>query len=219
MSAVARYLLAEWVCSRRIVAPGLVLAGGVVVLYAQPASPALSSASTVLALLFAAQCWLTLSLLNSQGTADRHLLAASAGGRAFVAGRLLAACLLTLANSLLALVYPLVAGRFAGAPGVGQLAIILLANLTATLGAAGLAALFARPLVYSRAVSVLGLTACAILTVPTNMPGGAIATAQALDSGRHAPQLIERLGGDVGTVLVFVCAVGAVCARQWRHRE
>jgi hypothetical protein len=219
MSGVARYLLAEYVRSRRVVAPGLVLSGGIVVLYAQPASPALPGASTVLALLFAAQCWLALSFLNSQGTPDRHLLAAAAGGRAFVAGRLLAAGVIAATSSLIALAYPLLAGRFTPAPSSGQLALILLANLTTTLAATGLGALFARPILYNRAASVLGLTACAILTVPTRIPGGAVATAQALNSGAHAAHIAAKLSTDAGSTLIFVCVVGAVCARQWRRNE
>ena len=81
-----------------------------------------------------------------------------------------------------------------------------------------MAALFARPIVYSRVVSVLGLALFVVLSVPFRPPGSAIATAQALDAG-HAAHVPARLTGDIGSLLVFLAAVGAVCARQWRYRD
>lgn len=218
MRTVARYLLADFVRSRRFVAPMLVLVAGVVVFYAQPPNPVLSTASSVVALLFAAQCWLALAFFNSQGTPDRHVLAATAGGSRFVLGRMLAAGLLALTVSFVAIAYPLLAGRFENTPTLVQIAVILLANLTATVGATALAALFARPLLYNRAVAVLGLTLCAVLTVPLHLPGAPVPTAQALDTG-HAAQVAARLSGDVGSILIFTAAVGVVCTRQWRRRD
>ncbi len=218
MTAVARYLLADYARSRRFVAPALVLIAGVVLFYAQPPNPVLATASSLITLLFAAQCWLALAFFNSQGTPDRHMLAATAGRRTFVLGRMLAAGALALTTSLVALAYPLLAARFARTPSVAELAVILLANMTATLGATALAALFARPLVYSRAASVLGLTLCAILTIPLHLPGSAVPTAQALDTN-HAAHVPARLSGNIVSILIFTAAVGVVCAHQWRRRD
>jgi hypothetical protein len=86
----ARYLLSEHLRTRGFVAPTVVLLAGVVVLYAQPPNPVISTAGTVAAFLFAAQCWLALGLFNSQGTADRQVLVATVGGRRFALARLLA---------------------------------------------------------------------------------------------------------------------------------
>ena len=218
MTRVARYLLTDYARSRAFIAPLLVLLAGVVVFYAQPPNPVLLTASSVIALLFAAQCWLALAFFNSQGTPDRHVVAATAGGRSFVLGRMLAAGALALISSVIAVGYPLLAGRFEHTPTVAQLAVILLANLLAALGATALAALFARPIFYSRAISVLGLTFCAVLTVPLHPPGSAVPTAQALDAG-HVAQVPTRLTGDIGSTLIFTAAVGVYCARQWRHRD
>ena len=67
MIAVARYLLSEHFRSRRFVAPMLLLTAGVVVLYAQPPNPVLSTAGTVAAYTFPCMCWGALALLNTQG--------------------------------------------------------------------------------------------------------------------------------------------------------
>ncbi len=218
MTAVVRYLLADYLRSRRVVAPALVLIPGVVVLYAQPPGPVLSSASSVIPVLFASQCWLALAFFNSQGRADRHLLAAAAGGRRYVCARMLGAGAIALAAALVATAYPLLAGRFDRSPGAEDLAAILAASLTASLAGTALAALFANPLVYNRAMSVLGLTLCALLTVPTRLPGSAVSTAQALDTN-HASHVAGQLADDIGSMLIFAAAVGMVCARQWRRRE
>jgi len=71
VAAVARYLLAEYLRSRRFVAPLLLLAAGVVVLYAQPPNAVLSTAGTVAGFVFVDTCWVALALLNTQGDADR----------------------------------------------------------------------------------------------------------------------------------------------------
>ncbi len=218
MIAVARYLLADYVRSLRFVAPALVLVAGVVVFYAQPPNPVLSTAGSVVGLLFAAHCWLALGFFNSQGTPDRHVLSATAGGRTFVCARMLAAGALALGASIFAIAYPLLAGRFDRGPSLGELALILLANMTATVGATALAALFARPLIYNRATSVLGLTLCVVLTIPLRLPGSAVPVAQALDTN-HAAQVPARLSADLGSILIFTAAVGVVCARQWRRRD
>ncbi len=217
MIAAARYLLADFVRSLRFVAPALVLVAGMVVFHAQPPNPMLSTAGSVVGLLFAADCWLALAFFNSQGTPDRHVLAATAGGRTFVLARMLAAGALALGVATIAIAYPLHAQRFDRSPSVGELALILLANMTATVGATALAALFARPLIYNGATSVLGLTLCAVLTVVC-LPGGAVATAQALDTN-HAAQVPARLSADLGSILIFTAAVGVVCACQWRRRD
>ena len=218
MRATVRYLLADYLRSWRFVAPGVLLVAGVIVAYAQPPNPVLSTAASVIPLLFAAQCWLTLAFFNSQGSPDRHVLAATVGGRRFVLGRLLAAGAIAAIAAVVTVAIPFAGRRFAHPPTAGELAVILLTNLIAALGATALAALFARPLIYSRVVSVLGLAVCAVLTVPLHLPGSAVPTAQALDAA-HAAHVPGRLAGDVVSLLVFTAAVGAVCARAWRRRD
>src|ERR1700722_15850458 len=112
MIAVARYLLAEHTRSRSFVAPLVVLAAGVIVLYAQPPNPVLSTGGTVAAFLFPIGCWMALAFFDSQGAADRQLLAATVGGARFVRGRLLAAGALAAASAAFALVVPLAGGAF-----------------------------------------------------------------------------------------------------------
>jgi hypothetical protein len=190
---------------------------GLVVLNAQPPSQTLSEASSVLPWLFVVQCWLALALFNSQVPSDRYLLAAGAGGRAFIGGRMLAGLIVALITALLGVLYPLVAQRFAR-PSIGGLTVVLLADVVAVFSATSLAALFAKPMLYNRAVSVLGLAFCAILTVPVHIPGGAGAIALALQNA-SASHAAARLAADVAAMLAFAFAVGSICARQWRRRE
>lgn len=112
MLAVARYLLAEHLRSRRWVGPRLLLAGGVVALYAQPPNPVLPTAETAAAFLFAGQSRLALAFLNTQGAADRQIFAATAGGRTFVRGRIAGLAGLALLGSVATLGYPTLAGSF-----------------------------------------------------------------------------------------------------------
>ena len=79
----------------------------------------LSTAGTVAAFLFAAQCWLALGLFNSQGAADRQVLTATVGGGRFARARLLAAGTLAALTSVLVLALPLVTGRFERTPHLG----------------------------------------------------------------------------------------------------
>jgi hypothetical protein len=215
--AVARYLLAEHFRSRRFVAPMLLLASGVVVLYAQPPNPVLSTAGTVAAFTFPCLCWAALALLNTQGDADRHVLLVAAGPRAFILGRLLALVALAAIVSVLVVAFPTVTGRFETDPTVGELADCLLATLLCALAGAGLGALFSRPLVRSRTIAVFGLALTALITVPLNGPP-AITTAQALDI-TDASDVPVRLGATLASVSVFAAAVAVACALLWRRRE
>jgi hypothetical protein len=215
--AVARYLLAEHFRSRRFVAPMLLLASGVVVLYAQPPNPVLSTAGTVAAFTFPCLCWSALALLNTQGDADRHVLLVAAGPRAFILGRLLALGALCLIVSVLVVAFPTVTGRFETSPTLGELGDCLLATLLCALAGAGLGALFSRPLVRSRTIAVFGLALTALITVPLNGPP-AITTAQALDI-TDASDVPVRLGATLASVSVFAAAVAVACALLWRRRE
>jgi hypothetical protein len=217
MIATARYLLAELTRSRRFVAPLLLLAAGVIVLYAQPPNPVLATAGTVAAFLFPAHCWLAFTYFNSQSAPDRHVLAATVGGRAYVSGRMLAAGALMLIVSLAGLLVPLAFGAFERTPTLAECALIVLANLVTTGAGTALAAPFAQPLMRSRVVSVLGLAACALLTIPLGL-SPAVATAQALDT-THAAAVPSRIAGDLLGVAIFAVAVALVCARQWRRSE
>jgi hypothetical protein len=217
MIAVARYLLAEHVRSRSFVAPLAVLVGGVIVLYAQPPNPVLSTGGTVAAFLFPIGCWLALALLRSQPESDRRLLCATAGAGRFVRGRLLAAGLLALAASLFALAVPLAGGAFDRTPHLAEVGLILLANLVATLGATALAMLFSPPLVRSQAIGVLGLATVVVVAVPLRLPPF-IPTARALDTAR-AGAVPARIAGDALEIVLFAIAATALAAWQWRRRE
>jgi hypothetical protein len=214
--AAARYLLSEHLRTRGFVAPTVVLLAGVVVLYAQPPNPVLSTAGTVAAFLFAAQCWLALGLFNSQGAADRQVLIATVGGRRFALARLLAAGTLAGLTSVL-LALPLVTGRFERTPHLGEIGLVLLANLGSAVAGTALAALFSQPIVRNRAIAVLGLSACALLTLPLDLPP-VVPTARALDT-THAGDVPGRLAGDLASVALFTIAVTVVCSLLWRRRE
>jgi hypothetical protein len=215
--AAARYLLSEHLRTRGFVAPTVVLLAGVVVLYAQPPNPVLSTAGTVAAFLFAAQCWLALGLFNSQGAADRQVLIATVGGRRFALARLLAAGALAGLTSVLVLALPLVTGRFERTPHLGEIGLVLLANLGSAVAGTALAALFSQPIVRNRAIAVLGLSACALLTLPLDLPP-VVPTARALDT-THAGDVPGRLVGDLVSVALFTIAVTVAYSLLWRRRE
>ena len=217
MSRIAGYLLAEYLNSRRWAAPFLLLVAGVVVIYAQPPNPVLETAGGAAAFLLLAQCWLALSFLNSQPDDDRQILAATMGGRRLALGRIAGLAALALLASLLTLGYPWIAGRFQRAPSAAELGWILVANLVCSGAGSALAALFARPAVRSRAVTVLAVTACLVVTVPLGL-SPAPATANALDT-TVAAQLPARFGGTIGSVTAFVLVATFVSALLWRYRE
>ncbi|HEY4427979.1 MAG TPA: hypothetical protein VGN08_07225 [Solirubrobacteraceae bacterium] len=217
MTSVARYLLAEYLNSRRWAAPFLLLVAGVVVIYAQPPNPVLETAGGAAAFLLLAQCWLALSFLNSQPDDDRQILVATMGGRRFALGRIAGLSALALLASLLTLAYPWIAGRFQRSPSAAELGWVLVANLVCAGAGSALAALFARPAVRSRAVTVLAVTACLVITVPLGL-SPAPATANALDT-TVASQVPGRFGGTIVAVTAFVLVAIFVSALLWRYRE
>lgn len=217
MTAVGRYLLMQYLASRRWVAPFLLLAVGVVVLYAQPPNPVLETAGGAAALLLLVQSWCALAFLNSQPDDDRQVLVATVGARRFALGRVAGLGVLTLITSVLALVYPTVAGRFERAPDPAELGLILLANIVCAAAGSALAALFARPATRSRAVALLGLATCLVVTVPLGL-SPAVATARAFDT-TAASQVPDRFALTFGAVVGFVLAAMFISALLWRHRE
>jgi len=217
VSRVAGYLLAEYLNSRRWAAPFLLLGAGVVVIYAQPPNPVLETAGGAAPFLLLAQCWLGLSFLNSQPDDDRQVLVATIGGRRFALGRIAGLAVLALPASLLTLGYRWIAGRFERAPSAAELGWILVANLVCAGAGSALAALFARPAVRSRAVTVLAVTACLVITVPLGL-SPAPATANALDT-TVASQVPARFGGTIGSVTAFILVATFVSALLWRYRE
>jgi hypothetical protein len=217
MIAVGRYLLMQYLASRRWVAPFLLLAVALVVLYAQPPNPVLETAGGAAALLLLVQCWCALAFLNSQPDDDRQVLIATVGGRRFVLGRVSGLGALILISSLLALAYPIVAGRFERAPHPGEIALILLANIVCAAAGSALAALFARPVTRSRAVALLALTACLVVTVPLGLSPG-VATASAFDT-TSASQVPHRFAVTFGAVVAFVLVATFVSSLLWRRRE
>lgn len=217
MMQVAWYLLAEYFHSRRWAAPFLFLLVGLVVLYAQPPNPVLETAGTAAGFLVLAQCWLALAFLNSQPDEDRQVLAATVQGARFVAGRVLGLGLLVLVGSLLTLGYPWVAGRFARAPRIVDLGLVLLANLVCAAAGSALAALFARPAVRNRTVTILGITTCLVVTVPLGL-SPAVETTRALDTD-VAAQVPGRFAGTLGSVVAFVLVAVSLSGLLWRYRE
>jgi hypothetical protein len=217
MVNVARYLLAGFTRSRGFVAPLAVLVGGLIVLYAQPPNPVLATAGTVAAFLFPVQCWISLGLYNAAGATDRQVLAATLGGRTLAGGRLLAAGALALASSLLALCIPLIGGAFQRTPHLAEIALILGANLTSTIAAAGLAIAFSAPSVRSGAISILGLATTIVLTIPLRIPP-VIPVARALDT-THSGHAAAALETPAAGVLIFTLAVAPLGAWLWRRRE
>lgn len=125
----------------------------------------LSTAGTVAAYPFPVQCWIALAFLNAQGATDRQLLAATVGGRRFVCGRLLAAAALATGTSLFAVGIPFIGGAFLRTPQLDDIALILVANLSATIAATALAVPFSAPMVRSAAISILGLATCIVLSI------------------------------------------------------
>ena len=217
MIAVARYLLAQHLGSRRWVAPFLFLVAGVVVLYAQPPNPVLSTAGTAAAWLLPSQIWLALAFLNTQEAGDRQTTVANAGARTFALGRLLGLAALAVLASLVTLALPTLSGRFERAPHADELALILVANLVCASAGSALAALFARPILRGRAAPVLGLMTCLLATIPLGL-SPAVATARALD-GAGAADVPERIAPTIAAVLAFVVVALLVSALLWRRRE
>jgi hypothetical protein len=217
MIAVGRYLLMLYLASRRWVAPFLLLAAGVVVLYAEPPNPVLETAGGAAGFLLLAQCWCALAFLNSQPDDDRQVLVATVGGRGFVLGRVAGLGALILISSVLAVAYPTIAGRFERAPHPGELGLIVLANLVCAAAGSALAALFARPATRSRAVSLLALATCLVVTVPIGL-SPAVATASAFNT-TAASQVPHRFAVTFGSVVAFVLAATFISALLWRHRE
>ena len=80
-----------------------------------------------------------------------------------------------------------------------------------------LAALFAQPLVHSRAIAVLGMSGCLLLSVPLDVPP-TITVAQAFASGRPS-EVPRRLIDDVAIVAVFGATVTVVCVALGRRCE
>ncbi len=216
MIAVARYLLAAQVRARTLVAPGAVMAIGVIFIYSVAPNPVLATGGGVAAFLFFVQLWLALAFFNSQTPADRHIAAAAVGAGRFARGRLLAGAGLATLAAVAAVAYPVVAGRFEHPPGVAELGLCAVASLAATTAGTGLAALFAEPLVRNRAIATLGLAVCALLTIPLGPPAASIAHAM---NTEHAAGVPARLAGGLATIGVFTITVVIACSTLWPRTE
>jgi RecA/RadA recombinase len=94
---------------------------------------------------------------------------------------------------------------------------VQLAGRRSAVGGTALAALFSQPIVRNRAIAVLGLSACALLTLPLDLPP-VVPTARALDT-THAGDVPGRLAGDLASVALSTIAVAVVCSLLWRRRE
>jgi len=98
-----------------------------------------------------------------------------------------------------------------------RLGLCLLGTLVCAIAGSALGALFAQPLVRSRAIAVLGLASCAVVTIPLGA-SPAVSTARALDVA-HAAAVPSRLGPTLASVALFALAVAFTCVLLWRRRE
>jgi hypothetical protein len=215
--AVARYLLAEFIRTRRFAAPALVLVVLVVGLYASGPNPVLESSGSIAGYAFPLQAWLALTFLDSAGATHRQLLAATVGGRTLALGRLLGAVALALGATVLLLGYPIAAGRYERVPHPAELCWCAAATFASLLAGTALAALFAEPLVRSRATAVLGLVGCVVATIPLELPPS-IPTARALDT-RNVSTVPGRLAGDLLSIAAFALAAAVACCVLWQRAE
>jgi len=119
--------------------------------------------------------------------------------------------------AVVVLALPVLTGQFERTPGAGALGLLLIAILGSAVAGTALAALFSRPIVRNRVVPVLGLSACALLTVPLSLPP-VVPTAQALDTTRASEVPGRLLPGLLG-IAVVACAVAAACTLLWRRAE
>ncbi|ASA22132.1 hypothetical protein [Paenibacillus donghaensis] len=122
MRALAGYLLRSYTVSQRYFGPfaGLVIA--VMILYSYKPNPVMNSYAATAVILFIASAWMGLSFLNHEHPVHKQITAVHAGGafRYTIAG-MAALIFLTGIMSVLTVIYPLLAGRFAEAPGVYRL--------------------------------------------------------------------------------------------------
>jgi hypothetical protein len=213
VTAVARYLLAEHARSGRFVAPLVLLVAAVLILSGQPP---LSASGSVAAVLVALQAWLGVVFFNTQGTTDRHVIAAAVGARRFIGGRLLAGAALAVATALAAWGVEVVGALIHGELPMAELGLALVGYLTATLAGTALAALFAQPLVQSRPVAVFGIAISLLVSVPLEIPP-TITIAKAFD-GRTS-DVPDHLVDDVTIVVLFAALVVAACLELGRRRE
>lgn len=217
MSAVARYMLAEHLGSRRWVAPFLFLASGVVVLYAQPPNPVLSTAGTAAAWMFPAQAWWAFAFLNTQEPGERQTIVATVGARRFAGGRLLGLLVLLAIAMVFTAAFPILTGRFEHPAHLGEIALILCANFLCGAAGSGLAALVCEPIVRTRAVPVLFLTGAVVLSVPLGI-SPAIATAAAMNR-TDASAVPGQLAPETLGITIFLAVALPLGARLWRLRE
>ncbi len=90
---------------------------------------------------------------NTQASADRHVVTAAVGGRRFTLGRLLAGAMLAALTSLAAWAGVAGGALVDGSFPLAELGLCLVGYLTATTAGTALPALFAQPLVHSRAIA------------------------------------------------------------------
>ncbi|HVQ59679.1 MAG TPA: hypothetical protein VMS60_12300 [Solirubrobacterales bacterium] len=217
MSAVARYMLVEHLGSRRWVAPFLFLASGVIVLYAQPPNPVLSTAGTAAAWMFPAQAWWAFAFLNTQEPGERQTLVATVGARRFAAGRLLGLLALLAIAMVFTAAFPILTGRFERPAHLDEIVLILCANWLCGAAGSGLAALVCEPIVRTRAVPVLFLTGAVVLSIPLDV-SPAIETAAAMNR-TDASAVPGQLAPETLGIALFLALALPLGARLWRLRE
>jgi len=210
-------MLAEHLGSRRWVAPFLFLASGVVVLYAQPPNPVLSTAGTAAAWMLPAQAWWAFAFLNTQESGERQTIVASAGPLRFAGGRLLGLLGLLAIAMVFTAAFPILTGRFEHPAHLGEVGLILYANFLCGAAGSGLAALVCEPVVRTRAVPVLFLTGAVVLSIPLGI-SPAIATAAAMNR-TDASAVPAQLAPETLGIAIFLAVALPLGARLWRLRE
>lgn len=165
MTALVRYQLADLMRSQRWVAPLLVFAGFLGLVYASDAGPAVPAYGITAGCLLPVAAWLTRQQLSVEEDAARHVSAAAAGGLVRVQAALLVASLVAqLPLVLLAVGW----SALANADHVHQLDVVaggLAIHLVFALSGVGLGAIAARPLVQPAGAAALTIACVFVVSL------------------------------------------------------
>ncbi|WP_214404448.1 hypothetical protein [Pseudonocardia lacus] len=204
-SAAARYLLALLVGELRVLLPVVAFLAVLGVLFGgDPGPPPTPWAASALAI-YPTAAWVALVVANVEDPVQRTITVSAAGGRGAVAA---ATALVALVADLLlvavAVLFPLVTGRYEYPP--ATLVLGAVAHLACASAGTAVGLLCARPLVARVGWSFcLGATAVVVTAVQPWLPPVGTAV-HALSSGGGVP---------VGPALVGLSAVGGAALLSW----
>jgi hypothetical protein len=203
--AAARYLVALLLGAQRVLLPLVAFLAVLGVLFGgDPGPPPTPWAASALAV-YPVAAWLALVVANAEDPVQRAVTATAAGGRAAVAA---ATLLVALAGDLLlvamAVLVPLVTGRYPYPP--ATLLVGAVAHLACATAGTAVGLLCARPLVARVGWSfLLALTVVVVTAVQPWLPPVGVAV-HALSSGG---------GNPVGPALLGLSAAGAAALLSW----